>query len=93
MLRLPGLSCVGNATDQYGRLIATCSAANISDIGGAQVLAGAAVSHEYYGIRNYGKEEDRARDAKRGIWVGKFLQPAEWRAAYATLRTNTVPAE
>lgn len=93
MLRLPGLICTASAMDQYSRSIANCSVANVTDIGGAQVLAGMAVTHEYFGVRDYGEEEDRARDAKRGIWIGKFMQPAEWRAAYPTLRTKTVPAE
>lgn len=93
MLRLPGLSCAASAVDQYRRALVTCSASGTHDIGSAQVLAGMAVSNEYFGIRDYGDEEDIAHAAKRGIWIGKFVTPAEWRAAYPTLRTNTVPAE
>lgn len=93
MLRLPGLSCAASATDQYGRSIATCSTAGVPDISSAQVLAGMVVTHEYFGVRDYGDEEDKARDAKRGIWIGEFIQPSDWRADYVTLRTNTVPAE
>jgi endonuclease YncB( thermonuclease family) len=93
MIRRPGLSCQIKAADQYGRSIATCAAPDIADIGSAQVLGGLAVSHEYFGIRDYGDEEDQARDAKRGIWIGEFMPPAEWRAAHAALRMNTVPAE
>jgi endonuclease YncB( thermonuclease family) len=93
MIRRPGLSCQTKVADQYGRLIATCAVVGIADIGSAQVLGGLAVSHEYFGIRDYGDEEDQARDAKRGIWIGEFMPPAEWRSAHATLRMNTVPAE
>ena len=79
LLRLPDLNCVADATDQYGREIAVCSARGIADIGSAQVLAGMAITHEYFGVRDYGDEEDIARDAKRGIWIGDFVQPSEWR--------------
>ena len=79
MLHLPGLKCVAGATDQYGRMIAICSAQGIADIGSAQVLAGMAVTHEYFGARDYGDQEDAARDAKRGIWIGEFIPPSEWR--------------
>lgn len=81
MLRLPGLSCTASAIDQYGRSIATCSTVSITDIGSAQVLAGMAISHDFYGIRDYGDEEDIAQTAKRGIWIGDFTPPAEWRKA------------
>jgi endonuclease YncB( thermonuclease family) len=93
LLRSPGLACTESAQDQYSRAIAKCSLDRIGDIGAAQVRAGMAVSHEYYGVRTYGDEEDAARAARRGIWVGKFIPPDEWRAIQATLRTNTVPAE
>lgn len=79
MLRQPGLTCLTHAADQYGRLIAKCSASAIPDIGAAQVNAGMAVSHEYFGVKNYADEEDRARTSKRGIWAGPFVRPSEWR--------------
>lgn len=93
MLRLPGLSCAASAVDQYRRALVICSASGTLDIGSAQVLAGMAISNEYFGIRDYGEEEDIAHAAKRGIWIGEFVTPAEWRAAYPALRTKTVPAE
>jgi endonuclease YncB( thermonuclease family) len=93
MLREPGLACVAGAHDRYGRSIATCSNRRLPDIAAAQVANGMAVSHEFYGMRSYGEEEDAAMSAKSGIWVGKFIMPSEWRATHPTLRTNTVPAE
>jgi endonuclease YncB( thermonuclease family) len=80
LLRSPGLRCEAEAEDRYGRSIASCSATNIADIAAAQVNAGMAVSHEYYGVRSYGDEEDAARSAKRGIWAGEFEAPSDWRA-------------
>jgi endonuclease YncB( thermonuclease family) len=93
MIRQPDLSCMATAVDQYRRALVTCSTADVPDIASAQVLAGMAISNAYFGIRNYGEEEDIAHNAKRGIWIGEFVPPAEWRAAYPTLRTKTVPAE
>ena len=82
MLRLPGLKCSVSAQDAYTRSIAKCTVDQIPDVGSAQVKAGMAVSHEYYGIRTYGDEEDHAIDAKMGIWAGDFTPPAEWRKSY-----------
>jgi endonuclease YncB( thermonuclease family) len=89
----PGLACSADAQDKYARSIANCGNGRVPDIAAAQVASGMAVSHEYYGVRDYGNEEDAARAARRGIWVGEFMPPDEWRAAQATLRTNTQPAE
>lgn len=79
MLRQPGLTCKTDATDQYGRLIAVCSTSSIADIGAAQVKAGMAITHEYFGVRTYPDEEDSAKELKRGIWAGSFVRPSEWR--------------
>lgn len=81
LLGTASLHCSAATTDQFGRSVATCSAKGISDIGGALVRQGMAVSHEYMTMRTYGDEEDEARDAKRGIWQGKFERPKDWRAA------------
>jgi endonuclease YncB( thermonuclease family) len=81
LLRQPGLACTATATDKYARAIATCSTSATPDIGAAQVTQGMAVSDEFYGIRSYGDEEDGARSDKRGLWIGEFLRPVEWRAA------------
>lgn len=83
MVLQPGLTCFTDATDQYGRSIANCSTASTVDIGAAQVISGMAVSHDYFGIRDYGEEEDLAQNSKRGIWAGAFISPAEWRKTHA----------
>ncbi len=93
ILREPGLACIAGVRDRYARSIATCSNSRLSDIGAAQVANGMAVSDDFYGMRSYGDEEDAARAGKRGVWVGEFMPPSEWRAAHPTLRTKTVPAE
>ena len=75
----PGLVCKAQTLDRYARALATCSTAKTADIGAAQVRDGMAVSHEYYGVRDYPDEEDAARNAKAGIWQGSFQTPSDWR--------------
>lgn len=81
LLLSPGLACMAEAKDRFARSIATCSATGVPDLGGEQVRAGMAISHQSMAMRSYGAEEDEARAAKRGIWQGRFEQPADWRAA------------
>jgi endonuclease YncB( thermonuclease family) len=81
LLRQPGLICTAEASDKYARAIATCSTKQTADVAAAQVSSGMAISDDFYGIRSYGEEEDNARNAKRGLWMGEFLRPNEWRAA------------
>jgi endonuclease YncB( thermonuclease family) len=79
LLRGPQLVCEHAVADRYGRALAHCRSAAVADIAAAQVTDGMATSHEYYGIRDYGNEEDAAIEAKRGIWSGKFTPPEIWR--------------
>ncbi|HMT40111.1 thermonuclease family protein [Sphingorhabdus sp.] len=76
----PGLVCKAQAKDKYGRALATCSTRQTADVAAAQVRDGMAISHEYLGVRDYPDEEDAARAAKKGIWIGAFERPEDWRA-------------
>lgn len=80
LLLEPGLSCVAEAQDRYARSVATCSSTSTQDIAAVQVREGLAVTHDFNGMRDYGSEEDAARDQTRGIWRGAFDRPADWRA-------------
>lgn len=82
LLLAPGLSCLAEVHDRYNRSLATCSTDQTPDIGAQQVADGYAVSHEFNELRDYGKEEDAARAARRGIWQGEFTRPEEWRTAH-----------
>jgi endonuclease YncB( thermonuclease family) len=98
LLSEPRLSCDSEVADRYHRALATCTTIRSTDIASDQVRDGMAVSDDFYGLRSYGEEEDRATLEKRGIWRGDFMPPDEWRATHPradqpTLRTNTVPAE
>jgi endonuclease YncB( thermonuclease family) len=79
-----GLACEAEAHDRYARALATCRSASTPDLAAAQVLAGMAVSDEFHGMRSYGDEEDAAKAARRGIWQGDFMRPADFRAGLAT---------
>lgn len=93
LLSEPRLSCESEVADRYHRALAICNNIRSTDIAADQVREGMAVSDDFYGIRSYGEEEDLASTAKRGIWIGDFMPPSEWRAAHPDLRTNTQPAE
>ncbi len=82
LLLEPGLACEAGAQDRYARSVAMCHSATTPDIAAAQVRDGMAVTHEFNGMRDYGSEEDAARNQKRGIWGGVFEQPADWRAVH-----------
>jgi endonuclease YncB( thermonuclease family) len=79
LLTSPGLACEAEAHDRYARALATCRSAATPDLAAAQVRDGMAVSDEFNGMRSYGNEEDSARSAKRGIWQGEFIRPADFR--------------
>ena len=76
----PSLSCTAGAQDRYARSVATCRSTSTPDIAAAQVSDGMAVTHEFNGMRDYGRDEDIARNQKRGIWRGAFDRPDDWRA-------------
>ncbi len=82
MLAEPGLSCVADISDRFGRALATCKTSKTPDVGAAQVTAGMAMSDEFHDMQTYGDEEAEASNAKRGIWRGDFIPPKEWRATH-----------
>lgn len=67
------VDCAGSERDRYGRLLADCRSGE-TDLGRALVEAGWAVA---YG--DYDREEDAAREARRGMWAGTFERPRDWR--------------
>jgi endonuclease YncB( thermonuclease family) len=69
------LQCVSAEHDRYGRLLGSCSLGS-RDPGQEMVAEGLAVADG-----RYAGEEQAARQARRGIWAGPFVRPAEWRQA------------
>ena len=72
------VSCEPVDRDRYGRLIARCSVQG-RDLGAEMVRRGWAVDFRRYSRGAYAREEDQARAARRGLWAGEFVPPAEWR--------------
>ncbi len=70
--------CTPRDTDRYGRVVAVCRKGR-EDLNRWMVQKGWAVAYRRYGL-DYAAEEDRAREARRGIWAGSFEMPWDWRA-------------
>ena len=72
--------------DIYGREMCECFADDVS-LNRAMVFGGYAVT---YRSDRYAAAEQNAKEAKRGIWQGRFMRPALFRALE---RIKTNPAE
>ncbi|MBX3521601.1 MAG: DUF4236 domain-containing protein [Xanthobacteraceae bacterium] len=73
------VTCDRTGDDVYGRMLAICKTADGTDINAKLVSDGFALAFVRYSTR-YVKEERDAKRAKRGLWVGTFQPPWEWRA-------------
>ena len=71
------LRCSLVDVDRYSRLIMRCLAGD-TDIGKALVEQGLAVAYRRYS-QDYVTAERDARQAKRGLWQGRFDVPWDWR--------------
>lgn len=71
------VTCHGEATDRYRRVVATCRAGAV-DLGAAMVRQGYAVAYTKYSDA-YLVVEIEARIADRGLWRGEFVRPEEHR--------------
>jgi endonuclease YncB( thermonuclease family) len=73
LLARGSISCLTAGADRFGRFLATCAIGG-EDIGAAIVSAGLAVARD-----RYAAEERAARNARRGLWSGRFTDPRTWR--------------
>ena len=71
------LDCRIEDTDRYGRLVAECRAGSVN-INREMVQGGWAIAYRRHGTA-YADAESAARQAKRGIWQGRFEEPERWR--------------
>ena len=71
------VTCKGNTTDRYKRLIAVCYVGS-KDLNAAMVDAGMALAYRKYSTK-YVSNENKARKAKKGVWSGEFIYPWDWR--------------
>ncbi len=72
------LRCEVIELDRHGRLVAKCFSPNGIDVGQRMVSAGWALAYRQYS-QDYVGAEKRARDARRGMWRGRFTEPWLWR--------------
>ena len=70
------LRCADYGFDRYRRTLAICTLPDGSDLNAWLVQQGWALT---YRSSLYRIQEAEARAAKRGIWVGNFMPPWEWR--------------
>ena len=82
LVALGDLRCAAHEGDQFGRAIAHCSVAGVSDVAARLVSAGWAVSGDGARSGAYAGEQQEAKSARKGIWRGTFQRPAEWRKAH-----------
>jgi endonuclease YncB( thermonuclease family) len=69
--------CEAKDKDRYGRTIAICRASG-EDLGGILVSEGLAWAFVRYS-RDYVREEEKAKDARRGIHAHGCIPAWEWR--------------
>lgn len=71
------VECTTEGRDKYGRYLGRCSVDG-KDLGAILVSEGLAVAS----FPDYGSEETVARREKRGLWVGQFEMPRQWRDSH-----------
>lgn len=72
------VACAQRDTDQYGRRVVRCHNDRGEDIGAEMVRQGWAIAFRRYAL-DYVSQEAEARAARRGLWAGRFEDPADWR--------------
>jgi endonuclease YncB( thermonuclease family) len=82
------VDCVRRDVDQYGRVVAVCSAGG-EDLNAWMVRHGWALAYRHYSTA-YGSDEVAAHLAGVGIWRGTFDAPWDWRRG---LRQGAAPVE
>ena len=79
LISAAGVECKTSGRDRYERLLARCSDGERS-ISAEMVRLGMAVSSG-----NYRSEEDAAREARSGLWIGEFDRPRDWRIMHGMM--------
>ena len=77
------VACERKDIDRYKRIVAVCRLGEL-DINGWLVSEGLAIEYSRYSDGRYSDEQAGAQEARRGLWTGSFVKPAEWRQAEKT---------
>jgi endonuclease YncB( thermonuclease family) len=70
-------SCVVRGQDRYARTLAICSVGG-EDLNAWMVREGLSLAYVKYS-REYVQDEAVAREQRKGMWVGAFIAPSDWR--------------
>lgn len=90
LVRDRDVTCRGDETDKYHRLLAHCYVGS-TDVGGSVVINGLGVAYRAYSTA-YVALEQAARDAKRGVWAkGTPQMPWDYRAGRWTVEAAAAP--
>lgn len=65
--------------DRYGRFVGTCFRRDGADVAAWLVRNGHALDWPRYSKGKYAAEQRAAEREKRGMWIGRFIPPWEWR--------------
>jgi hypothetical protein len=70
--------CEEEDRDRYGRVVSVCTS-NGRSINAELIRQGWAIEYKQYSDGRFFSQEQEARDAKRGLWAGRFVKPWDWR--------------
>lgn len=82
--------CEKRDVDRYQRIVAVCRLGD-TDLNGWMVRQGWAVAYRRYSM-DYVEAENAAQQARAGIWIGRFIDPASWRRGERLQITEKAPA-
>ena len=71
------VACTERDRDRYGRVVAVCRVGD-EDLNAGMVSEGWALAYRRYS-RQYVRQEQAAKAARRGVWGGEMVPPWEWR--------------
>ncbi len=83
------MTCEDLGRDRYKRIVARCTVAG-EDLEKWMVANGWALAYRRYS-HDYVEQEAEAQAAQRGIWVGEFVKPWEWRRGKRLVANDSAP--
>ena len=72
------VECQEEDRDRYGRIVAVCSTSE-RELNAEMVRQGWALEYSEYSDGRYTDDQEEARQARRGLWAGTFVEPWAWR--------------
>jgi endonuclease YncB( thermonuclease family) len=91
LMRGHAITCKAIERDRYEREVAVCSDGAF-DLNREQVRAGWALAYTRHSLR-YVAAEREARNAKRGIWAGRFEEPEAYRESHRRVEGDALAGD